>query len=118
MGENDFGLWAISGLRIHGRAIHRVATRRIPAVRPIKGPMGKIEIQIDRLGQVFIENFNVAAICWSLTFGKFEIGAKDASFSSFIGSLLGPIKLSTLWVHRNADAPLLLVLAGTRVALA
>src|SRR5579863_2594979 len=115
MGENDLGLWTISALRVHGRAIHRVATRRISAVCPVKGPIGKIEIQIDWLRQVFKEHLDVFAICRCLTLGDFEICAKDTSSAAFIRPLLGPIKLATLRVHRNAHAPLRLVLAGTRV---
>ena len=62
MGEKDLRLLAISWQRVHGRTIHRVATRRIPAVGPIKGPIGEVEVQIDWLRQFFIKELNVSAI--------------------------------------------------------
>jgi hypothetical protein len=62
MGEKDLRLFAISGLRVHGRTVHYVAARRIPAVRPVEGPIGKIQVQIDGFRQVFIKRFNVSAV--------------------------------------------------------
>src|ERR1700735_2700851 len=56
---------AIGG--VHRRAIHGIAARRISAVGPVHYSVVQIEIEIDWFGQVVVENFNVFAVCRSLT---------------------------------------------------
>src|SRR3984957_15450289 len=80
MSEKDCRLLAISWQRIHGRTIHRVATRRIPAVAPIKGPIGEVEVQIDWLRQVFIKKFDVSAIRGSLTLRDLDVSPRVSTF--------------------------------------
>src|SRR5215469_234493 len=118
MVEKDLRLFAICGLRVQGRAVHRVASRRIPAACPIQTAIGEVKLEVDGFGWAIVEKLNVFAVCGSLTLGNLEISAKDSSLASCIRPLLGPVKLATLSVHRDAYAPLLLVLAGTRVASA
>jgi hypothetical protein len=77
MGKKDLRIFAISGLRVHGRTIHGVAARRIPAVCPIEGPIGEVEVQIDWLRQFFIEKLNVFAIRRRLTWWDLDVRPKD-----------------------------------------
>src|ERR1700693_5409476 len=99
MGEKDLRLLVISWQRVHGCAIHRVATRRIPAVGPIKGPIGEVEVQINWLRQVFIKKFNVSAIRGSMTLRDLDVSPKDSAIAGVGRSFLGPIKLAAFNIH-------------------
>src|SRR6202166_5266159 len=101
MDENDLRLLVISWQRVHGRTIYRVATRRITAVGPIKGPIGEVEVQIDGLRQVFIKKFNVSAIRGSLTLRDLDVSPRDSAHAGVIRPFLGPIKLAAFGVYRS-----------------
>src|SRR6266404_9153482 len=105
MREKDLRILVISWQRVHARTIHRVAPRRIPAVGPIKGPIGEVEVQIDWLRQVFIKKFNVSAIRGSLTLRDLDVSPRDSALTGVVRPFLGPIKLAAFGVHGDADTP-------------
>src|ERR1700722_7248659 len=80
MGEKDLRLLEICWKRVNWCKIHRVSTRRIPAVAPIKGPIGEVEVQIDWLRQVFIKKFDVSAIRGSLTLRDLDVSPRVSTF--------------------------------------
>src|SRR5215469_17957125 len=116
MVEKDLRLFAVFRARVHRRAVHGVATRLMPAVCPIQGAIGEVEIQIDWLRQVFIQKFNVCAIRWRLTWRDLDASPKDSA--GVVIAFLRPIKLAALRVHRNADTPFPLIWSRARIALA
>src|ERR1700692_246341 len=118
MGEKDLRLLVISWQRVHWCTIHRVATRRIPAVGPIKGPIGEVEVQIDWLRQVFIKKFNVSAIRGSLTLRDLDVSPRDSALTGVVRPFLGPIKLAAFGVHGDADTPFPRVRSGAWITLA
>src|SRR6267142_5350381 len=119
MVENNLRFFlAISLSRIHRRPIHRVATRWIAAVRPVDGPVGKVEFEVNRFWQALVKEFEVFAIGGSLALGNFEIGAKDTSVAGIVRTLLSPIKLAGFEVERDTHAPFPNVFTRTRVTFA
>ena len=118
MTDQDLGRRTLPKVRVHGRAIHRVAEGRVATVGPIHEAIAEIELQIDRLGQGVEQHFDVAAVGCIFTFRDFDPGAKDAALPRIILSFLRPVNLSTVGVHRDSDAPFPRVAAGTRIALA
>src|SRR5277367_2971390 len=118
MGEKDLGLLAISWQRVQGRTIHRIATRRIPAVGPIKGPIGEVEVQIDWLRQVLIKKFNVSAIRGRLTLRDLDVSPTDSALTGVASPFLSPIKLAAFGVYGDADTPFPRVRAGAWISAA
>src|SRR5580658_2018350 len=116
--NNHRFLFAISSGRIHGRTVHRVASRRIATVGPVEGSVGEIEFEVNGFRQAVVEKFNVFAICRTEALGNFEIGAKDSSLAGIVRALLSPIKLSGLDVERDPYAPFPYVLPRPCVAFA
>src|ERR1700740_2623430 len=94
MGEKDLRLFVISWQPVHGRTIHRIATRRIPAVGPIKGPIGEVKVQIDWLRQFFIKKFHVSAIRRCVH--PLALGPREFRSSAHPGLLASPAYLRGL----------------------
>ena len=104
MGEHDF--WRFAPARgVERRAVHRITARRVSAIGPIEGASGRIDVQIDRLWEVLIEEFDVSAVRGGLAFRKLDIRALDTTLAGFIGSLLSPVEFASGGVHRNTDTP-------------
>src|SRR5258708_38256377 len=118
MREKDLRILVISWQRVHGRTIHRVATRRIPAVGPIKGPIGEVEVQIDWLRQVFIKKVNVSTMRGSLTLRDLDVSPRDSALTGVVRPFLGPIKLAAFGVHGDADTPFPRVRSGAWIPVA
>src|ERR1700720_2413803 len=94
MCEKDLRLLAILGLSIHGCSVHRVATRRVPAVGPIQRPMNWIEVQIDRLRKIVIKKLNVPAVLGRLTLRNLDVCPKNLAQTRLVTTLLRPIELA------------------------
>src|SRR5208282_5079579 len=95
-----------------------IAARRIPTIGPVERPSGRIDVQIDRLRQIVIEEFDVPAVRGAPASGELDIRAEDAALAGLISSLLSPVEFASSGVYRNTDAPFLEVLARTGIALA
>src|SRR5690242_12029798 len=118
MSEKDLRLLAIFGLRVHRCTVHRVATWRVPAVGPIERSINRIEIQIDWLRKIVIKKLNVPAVLGRLSLGNLEVGPKNSTYPSVLTTLLRPIELAAVSVHRNADTPFPLIRSRPRIACA
>src|SRR5258705_2945385 len=57
--EHDLRRGAFTRRGVERRAVHRVAARRVPAVGPIQHASVGIDIEIDWLGQLAVEQFDV-----------------------------------------------------------
>src|SRR5262245_2407278 len=106
MAENDLRLLAVFVVCIHGRAVHRIATRRIPAVCPIQDPIGSVEVQINRLRKVFIKKLNISAILGRLSWRDDNVGPENSTVTGVAIAFLRPINLAALDVYSNAHTPL------------
>src|ERR1700719_3852043 len=118
MCEKDLRLLAIFGLSIHGCAVHSVATRRVPAVRPIQRPLNWIEVQIDRLRKIVIKKLNVPAVLGRLTLRSLDVGPKNSTQTRVVTTLLRPIKLAAVTIHRNTNTPFPRIRSRPRIASA
>src|SRR6266481_1680017 len=105
-------------VRIHRSATDAVTGRGITAVGPVNQPVLQIELEVNRLGQSFEKNFNVATISRSLAFRHFDVRAKDATYPCVIGTFLRPVKLSTIGIDGYSYAPFFEVRTWARIALA
>src|ERR1700722_20109347 len=105
MCEKDLRLLAIFGFSIHGRAVHSVATRRVPAVGPIQRPMNRIEVQIDRLRKIVLKKLTVPEALGRLTLRNLNVGPENSAQTRVVTTLLGPVELAASSVHRNAHTP-------------
>src|SRR6185436_17061107 len=101
----------LSGLRVNGRAIHRVAARGIAAVGPVEDAAFEIDFEIDRLGKAVEEYLDVAAVGRRLALWNLDPGAQDAPDAGVVGALLRPVDLSPLEIDGNSNAPFRLVAA-------
>ena len=71
-----------------------------------KAPIGDIQVQIDWLRQVFIEKLNIVAIGGRLSpFGISMLARKMRPLPALSSAFLGPVKLATLRIDGNANAP-------------
>src|SRR5271166_5130015 len=116
VGKNDFGRLALAR-RVEGRTAYAIAARRIPTVRPVERAGGLIDVQIDRLRQLVIKEFDVLAIRRGPSCRKLDIRATDAALAGVVASFLGPVEFSTLDVDGDAHAPLLRIRARPGIAL-
>src|ERR1700722_7455064 len=105
MREDYLWLYWIFVRWIHRSSIDRVAPRRIASVCPIEHPVGEIKIQVDGLGKILKEQFNIRAICRSLPSWGLDIRAEDAAFTGVIRALLSPIELASVDINGNSRAP-------------
>src|SRR5262245_37740484 len=103
--EHDFGRRAAVAAPVERSAIHRVAERRVAAVRPVEDPFRVIDLEIDRLRQAVVQHLDVAAGGGGLATRDVDAGAQDAPMFGVIGPLLRPVDLLALVVERDADAP-------------
>src|SRR5262249_31544937 len=108
--DHDLRL-VLPGLRVNGRAVHRVATWGIAAVGPVQEAILKIEFEIDRLGKAVEEDFDVAAVGRRLTLRDLDPSAQDASRSGVVLAFLRPIDLSPFGIDGDPNAPSGLVVA-------
>jgi hypothetical protein len=116
MGEHYFGGFAPARRGVEWRAVYGIATRRIPTIGPVERARGRIDVQIDRLWQVLVEEFDVSAVRRCLAFWTLDTRAEDATLAGLFSSLLCPVEFASGGVHRNADAPFPGV--GTRPSIA
>ena len=101
----------LRGLRVDGRAVHRVAARGIAAIGPVEDAMFEIDLEIDRLGKTVEEDLDVAAIGRRLARRNVDPGAQDAPDFGVVSALLRPVDLSPLGIDGNSNAPSRLVAA-------
>ena len=84
--KRDLGLIAVFGLPVHGRAVHRIATRWIAAISPIQHAVNWVVMsRSDRLWKVVVKNSMYLAIsgrlgleasaCWPGRFDPIRHGA-------------------------------------------
>src|SRR5580704_4522920 len=102
MPDHDLGCLRLC---IDGCTVHRVATGRVAAVRPVQHPVFEIELEIDRLRQVVEENFYVGAVGGGLTARDFDPGTEESALISFGRAFLRPVDLLALGVDGDPDAP-------------
>ena len=108
----DHDLWRVlSGLRVNGRAIHRVAARGIAAVGPVEDAVFEIDLEINRLGKVVEEDLDVAAVDRRLARRNVDAGAQDAPDFGIVTALLRPVYLFPRRIDGNSNAPFRLVAA-------
>src|SRR5262249_42884787 len=115
--KNDLRLCTTPGPHIHRSAVHGVAARRVATVSPVKRAVGKIKIQIDGFRQSIVEELDILAIGCILAPGNLQICAEDTALTGVVIALLCPVELAPFKIYGDADAPLLLVLARTCIAL-
>src|SRR4051812_7407191 len=92
-------------IRVQRGAVHRVSTRRISAVGPIKEPILQIELEIDRFRQTIEQEFDVGAVRRRLAFWDVNPRTEDAALTRVVWSFLRPINLSTIRIDRDPYAP-------------
>src|ERR1700730_1294435 len=95
----------LGGLVVDRGPVHRVATRRIAAVRPVENTAFVVELNIDRLRQTVEEDLDVGPGCCSLAGGNFDIGPEDATEPRIVRAFLRPVKMSEFRVDRQPNAP-------------
>jgi hypothetical protein len=71
VGQQDLGFAAPTG-RIDRRAIHGVASRRVPAVSPVQHAGFQVELEVDRLGQALEQHFDIAPISRGIAGGDVD----------------------------------------------
>src|SRR3984957_11816876 len=118
IGEHDFGRCAVARRSIERRAVYRVAARRVPTVRPVQRARGRIDIQIDWLGQPVIYQFNVLAIRRRLAGWSLDFGAGDPPRARIVTAFLCPVKFPALDIEGDAYAPLPQIRSRSGIALA
>src|SRR5882672_5872507 len=85
--------------------VHRVAARRVAAVGPVENAVLEVELEIDRLRQAVVENFDVGPGRCGLTGGNFDIGPEQATEPGIVRAFLRPIDMSEFRVDRQPNAP-------------
>src|SRR5882757_11295520 len=110
VGRQDLGLPA-PVRRVQRGPIHGIAARRVPPVGPVQRASCQVELDIDRLGQVFEQHLDVAASGRVIAGGHIDAGPQDLPESGVTRALLGPVEVPTGDVHADTDAPLRLVAA-------
>src|ERR1700727_55777 len=88
-------LW-LSRFVIDRGPVHGVAARRVTSIGPVQNAILEVELEVDRLGQMIEEDFDIRAVCRGLSFGNFDVGAEDAAEAGIVGTLLSPIDPSEL----------------------
>src|SRR5205823_6140891 len=118
MSEQNVGRWMFAEVGVYRRAIDRVSTRRISAIRPINEPILQIELEIDRLRQTIEQHFDIHAIRRRLAFRDVDVCAKDAALARIVWTFLRPINFPAVRINSDPDAPFGQVGAWPRVAFA
>src|ERR1700682_5111657 len=86
----------------------------MPSIRWVN----RIEVEIDRLRKIVIKERNVPAVLSRLTLRNLDVGPEDSTQTRIVPTLLRPIELAAVGVHRNADTPFPLIRPRTRIARA
>src|SRR5258708_19102569 len=91
---------------MHGRSIRSVSERRSTAVGPVDQPVAEVEVKIDWLGQVVVKNFDVLAVCRSLTLWDLEASTENASLARVVISFLCPVEFAAVHINCDTNAPI------------
>src|SRR5258706_5945908 len=86
--EENVGRLARAGWCFERGAVNRVAERRVDTVRPVEHASSRIDLQVDRLGQVVIKQFDILSIRRRLAARDLDICAKDSSLAGVISAFL------------------------------
>src|SRR5690348_10909557 len=108
VGQQDLG-GPLPFRRVHRRAVHTVAPRRVTAIRPVQHAPREVELQVDRLGQTVEQHLDVAAFGRTFPSGQVDSGAQDLPESRVARALLCPVEVSGDRVDGDSHAPLGLV---------
>src|SRR5579863_487063 len=118
MSKDDLGRRALAPRRIQRCTIYRVAARRVSSVGPVEHSAPGIQIEVDRLGQLVVEQLDVRAVRRRLPLRYVEVRSQDAALARVVFTFLGPVELAGIRVDGDAHAPLACNRTGSRVALA
>src|SRR5262249_386699 len=78
---------------------------------------GQIDIEVNRLRQALIEQFNILAIRWRLSRWDLDIGAEDSPLAGVVFAFLCPVDFPIAYIDGDAHAPFLLIGPRSRIAL-
>jgi hypothetical protein len=79
VGEQNLRSFAGTRCRVHGCAIHRIASGRVTSIGPVHHPVLCIELEIDGLRQIFVKHLDVRAIRGYLAQRNIDVGTTDAA---------------------------------------
>src|SRR5438552_10025087 len=105
MSEQNVGRWMFAEVGVYRRAIDRVSTRRISAIRPINEPILQIELEIDRLRQTIEQHFDIRAVRRRLAFWDVNVRTEDAALTRVVWSFLRPINFPAIRIDSDPNTP-------------